>query len=205
MKTMVAKDKLSGQTLHKLAYSSETAQNVCLALGVRERVRGFSNINSLKYELRHQGFKIVEEDYMKMWKEWQDAGLGMIVLGRGRKQTKFVHFYDMRKIAQAALEGKDVEIESNKKRIEIDVAKDRSVTLDQIAKSIKERPQAREEAPKKPEPKQTVTTVLNRVFIELRPGVMIDIKLPNDVTSAEIDRIREVLNNLVPSSASIAA
>lgn len=205
------KEKLSGQTLYKLAHASETAENVCLALGTRERIRDFSNINSLKYELRHQGFKIVEADYMKMWKDWQTAGLGTIEFGRGKKQTKFVHFYDMRKIASAAIDGKDVEVMARNKEQKVAVSADRSLQLDRIAKSISEtkveNAKVMETIKKSvPAPKAVLPAVgVNRIIVSLRSNLVVDFSIPQDITPAEVDRIREALNRVAPAGAYSAA
>lgn len=198
------KEKLSGQTLYKLAHASETAENVCLALGTRERVRDFSNINSLKYELRRKGLKIVENDYMKMWKDWQSAGLGAIEFGRGKKQTKFIHFYNMRAIAAAALEGKDVEVESRKKEERMTSSFNRATQLESIVKSISEKTIV---SPKMNAPvvAQTMPNVVNRIIVSLRPNVVVDLSLPQDITASEIDRIREALGRVYPAGASKTA
>lgn len=218
-----AKHTIPGEVLYKIAHASETAENVFLALGIRERIRDFSNINSLKYELRREGLKIVEADYMKMWKDWQDAGLGTIVLGRGKKQTKFIHNYDMRKIAQSGLTGKDLEVDIHKKEVSIPAFKDKTAQLNDIAKAIGKTksnvksltspppvvaatPKAETLVSPPPAPKEEPRARrLNRVFISLREDVLLDIKLPEDITSAEVDKIRESLNRLVSSAATRAA
>lgn len=247
----VLMQKLSGEMLYKLGHATETHEAVCYALGTRQRVRDFSNINSLKWELRHEGFKIVEADYMQMWKDWQSAGLGVILLGRGKKQNKFIHYYDMRKIAAAALEGKDVEVEVRNENQKAIIQEANTMQLERVVKSInsqlvkavdspaiqkaiadfeKDKVEERAITPKAVAPKAKPAPVtkpkakpltpkaapkelnlhhdnkplpspagVNRVFINLRPGFFLDLKLPLDATPAEIELVREALSRVVPS------
>lgn len=190
------KQKLLGSMLHKIGHATPTHENVNLALATRERVRGFSNINSLKYELRAMGFKIVDHEYNQYWKDWQAAGLGVISPGKGKKQTKFIHFYDMRKVAQAALEGKDIEVVNR----QVDAAKVRAENVEAVAKVLSEAPKTKSEvAAPKPTPS------VNHVFVSIRPSVLIDFTLPHDITPDEIARLREALDRLTPAKSSQAA
>jgi hypothetical protein len=250
----VLTQKLSGEMLYKLGHATETHEAVCYALGTRQRVRDFSNINSLKWELRHEGFKIVEADYMQMWKDWQSAGLGVILLGRGKKQNKFIHYYDMRKIAAAALEGKDVEVEVRNENQKAIIQEANTMQLERVAKSInsqlakavespaiqkaiadfekdkgeevqpvaapkaKPAPVAAKPKPKAPAPKAAPKELnlrqvnkpapapagVNHVFISLRPGFFLDLKLPLDATPAEIELVREALSRVAPATKKVA-
>lgn len=231
------KEKLSGPMLYQIGHKTETHANVSLALATRQRIRDFSNLASLEYELRHAGFKIVHEDYMAFWKDWQEAKLGQLILGRNKKKTRFLHFYDMRKIAEAMLEGKDVEIEMRKKEDHAVAMEMRAGQLDSIAKSINDSivraTPAAMETLNKIEKARTVTraraaakvvggvgikngakpsksaelakTLFNRVLVALRPGVFVDLVVPQDATPGEIDLIREALNRIAPAGAYKAA
>lgn len=189
--------KLSGETLGKIAHATETAENVSLALAVRDRVRDFSNINTLKYELRSQGLKIVDADYNKYWSSWQDAGLGVISLGRGKKQTKFLHYYDMRVVARAGLDRKDIVVAAAQKDNESEIKKVRSAQLDDIASSIGKKQVKAAATPAKDVGAQNV-------FIALRKGVFIALKLPLDITDAEVSVIKEALDRLTVSATKVA-
>lgn len=48
-------------------------------------------------------------------------------------------------------------------------------------------------------------TLFNRVLVALRPGVFVDLVVPQDATPGEIDLIREALNRIAPAGAYKAA
>jgi hypothetical protein len=243
-KTNMEKTKLSGEILYQLGHKNETYENVSLALATRQRIRDFSNLSSLEYELRHNGLKIDHDQFMQYWKDWQAAGLGQLHLARNKKKMRFSHYYDMRTIAAAALAGKDVEVQMRKQEDVAVATKQRAEQLDSIAKSISKSLEVAAQKPEiakkieqmaKKDPTTTLNkarlavatkakskktapavaslraasksaqTVFNRILVALRPGVFVDLVIPQDATTGEIDLIREALNKLAPAGAYKAA
>lgn len=102
---------LNSQKLRTISHASHTAEVTITALAVRERLRHFSDITRTRNTLIRKGEKIVDADYVAFWKGLQDAGVGVIVYGRKGKPDRFEWYYSMKKVAEAALEGKDITAE----------------------------------------------------------------------------------------------
>lgn len=165
-----------GKDLKELAHSSPEAETALYALALRERLRTFTDITRLRYELMKKGHKIVESRFLKVFTDLESKGMGSIIHGRGDKPTRFEWNYSMKSIAEAALEGKDVQVEPLKP--------DNTVLFPAI-----------EAKTKKPRKKRTFKTkvVLNtkdvkHVFIPFR-NELLEFKFPLDTTEAEIKSI----------------
>lgn len=102
---------LNSEKLRSISHASHTAEVTITALAVRERLRHFSDIVRTKNTLIRKGEKIIEADYIAFWQGLQAAGVGVIVYGKGKRPARFEWYYSMKKVAQAALEGKDVQAE----------------------------------------------------------------------------------------------
>lgn len=102
---------LNSEKLRSISHASHTAEVTITALAVRERLRHFSDITRTKNTLIRKGEKIVEADYNAFWKGLQDAGVGVIVYGRKGRPDRFEWHYSMKKVAAAAIEGKDIAAE----------------------------------------------------------------------------------------------
>lgn len=161
---------LNGTVLKKIANSSHTAEVVMTDMALRERLRPFSDIQRTRNRLVREGEKIIEDDYKAFWKSLQDAGAGVIVYGRKGQPDRFQWHYSMKKVAEAALEGRDVQAEKI---------------------SSKEAPKAEKPAAQrsKPAPVRAETTV----FIPLRPNFDLSVIVPSDLSKAEVKMIADLL------------
>lgn len=56
-----------------------------------------------------EGHKLVERYYDRIWYDLQEAGVGIIMLADKRQPHRFDWYYNMRLVAQAALDGTDVD------------------------------------------------------------------------------------------------
>lgn len=163
---------LNGAQLKKIANASHTAEVVMTDMALRERVRSFSDIHRTRNRLIREGEKIIEDDYRAFWKSLQDSGAGVIVYGRKGNPDRFQWHYSMKKVAEAALEGKDLKVTEVK---------------------ASPKPQA-PEAPKAPPKKPIVQT--KEVFINLRSQFCVDFSVPSDLTKAEAEMIATALRRI---------
>lgn len=161
---------LNSTVLKKIANSNHTAEVVMTDAAMRERLRPFSDIQRTKNRLIREGERIIDEDYKKFWKDLQDAGVGVIVYGRKGNADRFQWHYSMKKVAEAALEGRDVKADK--------------VPAPKAAKI---------EKPSKPVSKPTQT---KEVAISLRPNFFLDFSVPSDLTKGEVEMIANTLRRL---------
>lgn len=176
-----------GKKLYKLAHESKTADAVVHALASRERLRHFIDIRRMRYDLKKEGFKIIDSEYMNLWREWEKMGLGSIVRGRIGKDDRFVMNYDMRRVAEASIKGTDLGSEDVKK----------GVVLKAVAAVTKRRGRK----PKAETLQQTVSLVnanqSKQVIIGLDNNTIIKIDLPFGITKDDIKRITNTLNQAI--------
>lgn len=161
---------LDGKKLSQIANASHTAEVVMTQCALRERIRPFTDIHRNKVELIRAGEKIVDSDYNKIWEDLRDAGVGIIVGGTNGKAPRFEWHYSMKKVAEAALVGKNMK-----------------------TPALKAVP-----APK-PEPKLTqpkVPATAQKVFIPLRADFMLEFQVPSNLTKAEATTIAAMLQRL---------
>lgn len=164
---------LNGQVLKKIANSNHTAEVVMTDMALRERVRPFSDIHRTRNRLIREGEKIIEDDYKKFWKDLQDSGAGVIVYGRKGNPDRFQWHYSMKKVAEAALDGKDL-----------------SVAAAKVVSTPKPAPT---ESRTKPAPKLAKT---REVFIPLRNDFCLGFNVPTDLTKAEAEMIAVALRRM---------
>jgi hypothetical protein len=101
---------LPGKALQAIANSSETAKIVTQSLFLRRRLRTFTNIELYKYDLIKNNFHIIDSEYNQFWQDLQEAGMGVIVKGRTGVRSRFLWGYNMKLVAQAAIEGTDIQV-----------------------------------------------------------------------------------------------
>jgi hypothetical protein len=169
---------LNGNVLKKIANASHTAEVVMLDMGLRERVRPFSDIHRTRNRLIREGNRIIEDDYKAFWKSLQDAGAGVIVYGRKGQPDRFQWHYSMKKVAEAALEGKDITAEK------LPVGKQLKIEKPVTTKS---------EQRTKPAPKRAET---KEVFIPLRADFCLGFSVPADLSKNEAEMIATALRRL---------
>lgn len=162
---------LNGKQLKELSHKNRTAEVTMTALAVRERNRTFSDIQRTRAKLIKEGEKIVESDYMQLWKDLQDAGVGVIVYGSKKRADRFEWHFSLKQVAKACLEGVDQKSEP-------------ATTTVKTPKVIR-----REAAP---QPKLSDRLV----FVTLRNNFDVEIKLPFDISKGEVDTICKALNRV---------
>lgn len=172
---------LNGKQLSVIGKKSHSAEVTLLSLALRERARDYSDIRRTKARLVKEGEKIIANDYMQFWKDLQDAGVGSIVYGRKNNPDRFEWHFSLKQVAKAALDGTDEKLEPIKT---IPVAKSKPKVIRRPAKHT---------APVSI-PKQVMQEKL--VYVSLRRGFDLAIKLPGDVSKEEIETITKALQRV---------
>lgn len=185
---------LSSEKLRSISHASHTAEVVITALGVRGRIRHFSDIQRMRNTLVRQGAKIVDGDYMAFWKGLASAGVGVIVNDRKGKPSRFEWYYSMKKVAQAALEGKDVTAE----RV---AGVDLPPTQAAATKAIPAKKQAKVvhmNRTKKPAMQLVKAAAPSQrfVYIPLRKDFCLEFSVPLNLSKEEIQVIKNALERL---------
>lgn len=100
---------LDGNYLQTIAQSSGTAKAVLKSLAGRERLRHYSDIARTKAQLLASGAKVVDSEYMQLWKDLQAANVGSIVYGRRGNPSRFEWHYSLKTVADTALTGRNLQ------------------------------------------------------------------------------------------------
>jgi hypothetical protein len=159
---------LNSKTLKDITHKNRTAEVTMTALALRERIRTFSDIPRTRAKLIKEGEKIVEADYIQLWKDLQAAGVGVIVNGQRNRPGRFEWHFSLKDVAAIALEDKTAKAAATQPKAE--------------------RPKLKEAAP--------VAKAERLVYVSLRPGFDLAIKLPGDVTAKEIQTITNALSKV---------
>jgi hypothetical protein len=112
MSPVVNTNNVLGSKLNKLVKESKTADAALTSIASRARIRGFTDIARLKMELESEGFDVIDKELEGLFKNFQAEGLGVIV--RPRKfggKARFIWKYNMKDVASAAINGKDIKAE----------------------------------------------------------------------------------------------
>lgn len=184
---------LNSEKLRSISHASHTAEVTITALAVRERLRHFSDITRTRNTLVRKGEKIVDSDYVAFWKGLQEAGVGVIVYGRKGKPDRFEWYYSMKKVAAAALEGKDIVAE----RVSGITMPERKPEHKQAAK-LQKKVIHMSKGVKRPMPEKTQeASRSNRfIYIPLRKDFNLEISVPMDLSKGEIEVISNALRRL---------
>lgn len=177
-----------GKKLYQLAHESKTADAVVHALASRERLRHFIDIRRLRYSLKKEGFKIVDDEYTNLWKEWERMGLGSIVRGRIGKDDRFVMNYDMRRVAEASIKGTDLDSKDLRKGV--------------VLKAVSEVKRRGRKPKAVVSQAASVSPVVNsqsftKVIIALDNNSTLNINLPDNITKDDVRRITNALNQVI--------
>lgn len=92
--------------LIEIANLSETAKIIMTDLGARTRHRSFSDIKRQKLELIAKDYKVVEADANMFWRLMEQEGFGSLLLSKKGKPERFNWNYNLKEIAAIALEEK---------------------------------------------------------------------------------------------------
>lgn len=186
---------LNSEKLRSISHASHTAEVVITALAMRGRIRHFSDIQRMRNTLVRQGAKIVDGDYMTFWKNLAAAGVGIIVNDRKGNPSRFEWYFSMKKVAQAALEGKDVTAD-RVVGVESLSAKTLGAKLISIKKQAKVVQMVKSKKPviqavKADAPKQD-----RFVYIPLRKDFCLEFTVPSNLSKDEIQVIKNALERL---------
>jgi hypothetical protein len=183
---------LNSDKLRSISHASHTAEVTITALAVRERLRHFSDITRTKNTLIRKGEKIVESDYLAFWKGLQEAGVGVIVYGRKGRPDRFEWHYSMKKVAEAALEGKDIMAER--------VSKDMPVSRQTQAKAAASR--SKQVIPIRTRKAVAVAATASPakserfIYIPLRKDYSLEFSVPANLSKDEVETISNALRRL---------
>lgn len=180
---------LNSEKLRSISHASHTAEVTITALAVRERLRHFSDITRTRNTLIRKGEKIVDADYQTFWKGLQDAGVGVIVYGRKGKPDRFEWHYSMKKVAQAALEGKDVVAERVGGTAQ---AAPKPANKQAMRKVIRLATPVRRQIAKSEAPKSDKTFF----YLPLRKDFNLEFSVPSNLTKEEVALIQRALGRL---------
>lgn len=158
--------------LKSIMNASKTATTSMILLGFKQRHQAYTNIATVKSQLKDMGEAVQEKEYMEFWKALQDAGVGEIILGRRGGHTRFEWFYSLRDVAQAAIEGK-----GDVKKLRSSRSRHRS-----SPSGLQHRRRQLATAPKREE-----RLVFN---IQVRPGYALEVNLPGDISPEELEKVK---------------
>ena len=183
---------LKGKALHAIAHKSHTATVVATSLALRSRLRHESDIARTKNALIRDGEKIVDSDYIQFWRDIQAAGAGVLVIGRKGMQDRFIWHYSLKKVAEGMLNSTDVKVSRDDLKNEPqDADKNPKTFQNPIPKiELKAVPKA-EVVPAVP-----LVTPSKQVFIPLREGFDLELKVPANLSKSEVDTIIRALGRV---------
>lgn len=175
---------LNGANLSRITHSTSTSEILMQALNQRERNREFVDINRFKMTLRRDGAKLIDKDVLSFWSDLEHEGMGVIVRGRNGKPTRFELHYSLKSIAKAGVQGTNEEAAILKYQGPTP-RKPRTYTKPEI-----------EHKPEQQKYKKAIEVILREILVPVGKGRCVSIKLPNDVTSNEIDLISDALKQV---------
>ena len=184
-----------------LANASHSAEVAMVYLACRDRLRDFTDLHRTRNQLVHDGEKIVEEDFLALFKGLQELDLGHVVYekkgkNKDRKEAvKFEWHVSFKKVAQAALNGVqtrsepmiDAPIPTIKAKPVIKRSRVRrnSNKLDMAARAAAVRSQPLPAKEKR------------LLFIALRKDFSLEIALPGNLSSEEAELINTAVKRLI--------
>lgn len=190
---------LKGTTLNQIATASDTAKTVTELLASRQRLRHVTDISRVRNDLVKDGSRIVDEEYMAYWKQLQTQKIGNIIYGRKGKPNRFEWHYSLKSVAQAALDGKDVNLE----KIIVSEPKQMEMQVEQptILAPVKRGPgRPKGFSPKKAKAiidaapvKQSVEQL---ILVPMQNGTHVQIKVPVGMKASDIDLVVQALQLL---------
>ncbi len=87
--------------LKEVSQSSDVAKNVFSMLGQRERFRRRSDLRGMFYELAGKVKNVNYDDFLTVFENLQEAGVGRIVVGRKNNPDRFLWNYNLKDVAKA--------------------------------------------------------------------------------------------------------
>lgn len=97
------------QDVALIAKETPTSAAIFKLLSKRERHRGVQDLRRLYNEMLAQGTKVNQDEFMATFKRLDKAGIGSLIIGRGRNPSRFKWNYNLRILAENALKGKGLD------------------------------------------------------------------------------------------------
>ena len=213
------------EALRHLADTGEAPKKAFEVLAKRQRKRRELSLEVLMQELRADGVEITRAQAYSFFKELERCGCGRIKLGRGSRPTRFRWRYTMRSIAQLALGQTDtVQIMPELDAEEIDngegtapappdntAHQDGPALCEKYEKAMgRSDPQAPVPSPREGGMGDTATPsdrgirIVNYPY-PLRPGLLVSVSLPVDMTTQEAERMAAYIKTLAAATPQKAA
>lgn len=188
---------LDGSKLMELSTRNSTTYSITKRLNDRQRLRKITDISRLKNDLIKSGERIVDTEYATYWKELQAQGIGNVIFGRNGKPNRFEWHYSLKNVAKSALEGVNVE---TKALPSAHMKRGRGRPKGFSPKKKIEAPII-EQPPTIVSTQSTKTSNDKMIFIPCQGGLHIEIKMPYNVTTNELDAVMAALKQLKDSGA----
>lgn len=89
---------LNQELISKSARENETSRHIFEELGNRQRDRGMVDLRRLRIRISHKGFKVVTQDYARLFKQLEKAGAGKMIMSKMGNPQRFEFFYSMKEV-----------------------------------------------------------------------------------------------------------
>lgn len=182
---MDTKSNIDNAKLRSICKATHSAEVTITSLAMRERLRHTSDIVRLKTQLVRSGEKIVEEDYMRFWKELEAIGIGSIVYGRKGKADRWEWHYNLKSIAKAVIDGSTDAVEKIEGKKRSKVASKMPVRNQQVKRESRIENHVK-----------AIVKSEKIIFIPLRSDCDISINLPANITKEELAKINYALQKM---------
>jgi hypothetical protein len=192
--------ELDGQQLKSITNANHTSEVVMTHLACRQRNRSFSDVTRTRMLLLRNGEKIEEKDYLAFWKSLENAGVGTLVAGGGKRASQFRWKYSLKIIAESAINGRNLqamELPSLPKKAPVAAKSVPAKPAQKVAKllSIKSL-NAKSQSRTEPARAAASTRSEKTVHVFLRPDFMVALSVPVDFSKDEAAQLCKSLNHM---------
>lgn len=87
----------------QLINKTETSNNVLNFLVRKDKVASVTNLESFRVFLCRKGYKVAFQDFIKLFKDLEEAGAGKLEDYKGTNPTKFIWYYSFKDVADQIL------------------------------------------------------------------------------------------------------
>jgi hypothetical protein len=174
---------LDVKRLKIIANNSPESKLIFEALKNRDRTRKITDLRQFQYKLVDEGSNITKEDIMQTFQELEQAGVGIIVIGRRGKPTRFKWNYSIKKIGKLGLNSKSITSGSvhKLKQKDVNLAEFKTKLTQELKDAVSSK-------------KMTAYMITE---IPLREGFSAKIEIPFDLTIEEAKKIAETIQSVV--------
>jgi hypothetical protein len=173
---------LEGSKIKQLNQSEEM-ELISLELKERKRNREITDIDQMRNAMVRKGYKIDPVKFLKVFKDYETAGFGSLIIGRNGRQHRFKWNYSLKAIGESALSGKVFTVSP-------------ILTLKRDKKVVHKYPTQIEKAKKQVVQKENTNNETTVIYVPLRPDFVFDVKLPK-LSATEADVICAAIKRCV--------